>query len=135
MDAGTNEEIDLLRLVMLNDLLSKDSTSTMNSTSTGYTWTPITVLAILLLLNGCTHKPTSITHEIHRELPVISTSQAEPWQPTFTTLLYVVLTGAVIAIIVVDAIKLETKWYLVKKQHNKLMASHALLNAQMHAVA
>jgi len=79
-------------------------------------WTRIAVLAILLLLNGCTHKPTSITHEIHGESPVISTPQAEPGHPIFTTFFYVVLTGAVIAL-VVDAIKLETGWYFFKKQH------------------
>ncbi len=88
----------------------------MKRTSTGYMWTRIAVLAILLLLNGCTHKPTSITHEIHGESPVISTPQAEPGHPIFTTFFYVVLTGAVIAL-VVDAIKLETGWYFFKKQH------------------
>ncbi len=79
----------------------------MKRTLTGYTWTRITVLAILLLLNGCTHKPTSITQ---RDLPTHTTAQAEtaePGHPIFTTFLYVVLTGAVIAL-VVDAIKLET---------------------------
>jgi uncharacterized integral membrane protein len=108
MDVGNNREIDVSRL----ETLDKGFNPTMKRTSTGYTWTRITVLAILLLLNGCTHNPTSITHEIHQESPVISTSQTEPGHPIFTTFLYVVLTGAVIAI-VVDAIKLETKWYFL----------------------
>jgi hypothetical protein len=89
----------------------------MKRTLTGYMWTRIAVLAILLLLNGCTHKPISITHEIHGESPVISTPRAEePRYPIFTTFFYMVLTGAVIAL-VVDAIKLETGWYFFKKQH------------------
>lgn len=110
----TNEKIDISGLEMLNDLLHKDSKQTMNFQSTGYTWTLTPVLAILLLLSSCTSKPTSITQ---RALPTQAVHEAEPtepWKPTFTTFINVALTGVAIAL-VVDAIKLEVKWFFVKR--------------------